>query len=94
MKCGNYCVAGHNYKKPNMFGELKKLEIGDNFTLTDNWHGEIKYIIYDKYQVKPTEVGVLSQRTNGKKEVTLITCSDYSDTRIIIKAKEITEQNA
>lgn len=30
----------------------------------------------------------LSQKTNGKREVTLITCCDYSDDRLIIKAVE------
>ena len=31
----------------------------------------------------------LSQKTNGKREVTLVTCCNYSTDRLIIKAKEI-----
>ena len=84
---GNYCIAGHNYIRKNMFSELGKLEIGDEFTLTDNWHGEVNYTIYDKYKATPTQTQSLSQKTNGATEITLITCSDYSKKRIIIKAK-------
>ncbi len=89
---GNYCIAGHNYIRKNMFSELKKLNIGDQISLTDNFHGEVCYEIYDKYKVKPTQNEVLSQKTNGEKHITLITCSDYSKKRIIIKAKEKIKQ--
>lgn len=85
---GNYCIAGHNYIRKNMFSELGKLKVGESFTLTDNWHGAVEYEIYDKYKVVPTEVQALSQKTNGEKQVTLITCTDYSKKRIIIKARE------
>lgn len=30
----------------------------------------------------------LSQKTNGEREVTLVTCCDYSNERLVIKAKE------
>lgn len=85
---GNYCIAGHNYITKNMFSELKKLEVGDEISLTDNKHGTIIYEIYDKYKVVPTQTDILSQETNGEKQITLITCSDYSKKRIIIKARE------
>ncbi len=85
---GNYCIAGHNYITKNMFSELKKLDIGDEISLTDNKHGTIIYVIYDKYKVVPTQTNILSQETNGEKQITLITCSDYSKKRIIIKARE------
>ena len=86
---GNYCIAGHNYIRKNMFSELGKLQIGDEFTLTDNWHGEVSYQIYDKYKASPTQTQSLSQKTNGEIEVTLITCCDYSKKRMIIKARSI-----
>ncbi|MCI9177952.1 MAG: sortase [Clostridia bacterium] len=86
---GNYCIAGHNYIRKNMFSELGKLQIGDKFILTDNWHGEVSYQIYDKYKAFPTQTQSLSQKTNGEIEVTLITCCDYSKKRMIIKARSI-----
>ena len=85
---GNYCIAGHNFLRKNMFGRLNELRKGDKFTLTDKKHGEVTYEIYDIYKVKPEQTEVLSQNTNGKKEVTLITCSDYTSKRIIVKARE------
>ncbi len=91
---GNYCIAGHNYITKNMFSKLGNLNIGDKLFLTDNFHGNVCYVIYDKYKVKPTQVSSLSQKTNGRKEITLITCSDYSSKRIIIKAREKLESES
>ena len=85
---GNYCIAGHNYITKNMFSKLGTLGIGDEMILTDNYYGKITYEVYDKYKAKPEDTSPLLQNTNGRKEITLITCSDYSTKRIIIKAKE------
>ncbi len=89
MKYGNFCIAGHNYLNNKMFGKLKKLEIGDKFSLYDKINNNIEYEIYDIYRVKPSNVSCLSQDTQGKREVTLITCSDNANYRIIVKAKQI-----
>ena len=86
---GNMCVAGHNFKNKNMFRNLKNLKIGDTFTISDTDIGKIEYKIYDIYRVKPEDVSCLSQDTNNKKEVTLITCTSNSKERIIVKAREI-----
>ena len=85
---GNYCIAGHNFKNKNMFYNLRKLKIGDEIYLTDTKSRKVKYKIYNIYQVLPEEVSCLSQRTNGNKEITLITCTYNSKKRIIVKAKE------
>lgn len=85
---GNYCIAGHNYNKENMFNHLIELEIGDSIFLSDNQNGIIEYYIYDIYKVKPYNVEPLSQATNDKREITLITCVNYSKNRLIIKAVE------
>lgn len=86
---GNYCIAAHNYKKKNMFNNIIKLEKGDNIKLIDNINGESNYLVYDVYKVNPEDTEVLSQETNGRVELTLITCSDYSSKRIIVKARKI-----
>lgn len=86
---GNFCITGHNYITKNMFGYLYTLKNGDVLTLTDNENGTVKYKIYDKYKVRPSQTYGLSQRTNGKREVTLITCCNYSNERLIIKAREV-----
>lgn len=84
---GNYCIAAHNYNKENMFNHIIELEIGDIIILIDNENGKVTYEVYDIYKVKPNETEVLSQETNGAVELTLITCSDYSSKRIIVKAR-------
>ena len=85
---GNFCIAGHNFKNKNMFHDLKDLNVGDNLFIIDNNIGRIEYEIYNIYKVLPDDVGCLSQETNGEKEVTLITCTNDSSKRIIVKAKE------
>lgn len=84
---GNYCIAGHNYGRKNMFGYLGDLEIGDKIYLSDNKNGKFSYTIYDKYRIEADNTEPLSQDTN-KREITLITCSSYSNKRLIIKAVE------
>lgn len=85
---GNFCIAGHNFKNKNMFHNLKDLSVGDNLYIIDNNVGRVEYEIYDIYMVLPDDVSCLSQETGGGKEVTLITCTNDSSKRIIVKAKE------
>ena len=86
---GNFCIAGHNYITKNMFHDLKKLSIGDTFTLVDTNNHEGIYKIYLVETVEPNETQCLSQKTDGKIEVTLITCTTDSSKRIIVKAVKI-----
>ena len=86
---GNFCIAGHNYITKNMFHDLKNLSIGDTFTLIDTNHHEGFYKIYLVETVEPDETQCLSQKTDGRIEVTLITCTPDSSKRIIVKAVKI-----
>ena len=86
---GNFCIAGHNYITQNMFHDLKKLSIGDTFTLVDTNNHEGIYKIYLVETVEPNETQCLSQNTDGRIEVTLITCTTDSSKRIIVKAVKI-----
>lgn len=86
---GNFCVVGHNYINKNMFKNLKKLEIGDKLNLIDSEIGKVQYEVFEKYTVLPEDVSCLDSITNNKKEITLITCTNDSKKRLIIKAKEI-----
>lgn len=90
---GNLCVAGHNAPyNSNMFRDLKDLTIGENLYVIDNEVGRVEYVIYDIYKVYPEDVSCLSQDTKGEKEITLITCTNDSTQRRIIKAKEVHER--
>ena len=86
---GNYVIAGHNYKSGKMFGKLPNIKIGDIVELTDLSGRMIQYKVYKKYIVDPTDVSCTSQHTNGKREITLITCTNNGEKRHIIKAEAI-----
>jgi len=86
---GNFCVAGHNFQNKNMFHNLKKLEIGNRLFIVDHSIGKLEYEVYDIFVVRPEDVSCLSQETNQKREVTLITCTNDSEKRIIVKAQEV-----
>lgn len=86
---GNFCVAGHNFRNKNMFRNLRELEIGDRLFISDNKIGKVEYEIYDIYKVTPEDVSCLLQEGDGIREVTLITCTNDSKKRIIVKAMEV-----
>ncbi len=88
-KVGNYVIVGHNYKNKKMFGKLSGISVGDIVELTDLTGTTLKYEVYDKYKVQPEDTSCTSQRTNGRKEITLITCTNYGTQRLIVKAREV-----
>ena len=86
---GNFCIVGHNYRNSKFFSKVPNLEMGETVELTDMKGRTLKYKIYDKYTVDPTDVRCTSQLTSGKKEVTLITCTDDSSQRVVVKATQM-----
>lgn len=86
---GNYCIVGHNYKSKKMFGRLEEISNDDIIEITDVNDNTVKYAVYDRYVVEPDDVDCTSQLTNGKKEVTLITCTNYGKQRLVVKAREV-----
>lgn len=86
---GNYCIVGHNYRNSKFFSKVPTLENGSIIEVTDLTGRTLKYSVYDKYLVNPSDVSCTSQRTNGKKEITLITCTNDSSQRVIVKAREV-----
>ena len=87
-KVGNYCIVGHNYLSGKMFGKLSSAAVGDEITLTDLNNNKVTYVVYNRYIVEPTDVSCTSQLTNGQREITLITCTNYGKQRLVVKARE------
>lgn len=85
---GNFCIVGHNYKNNQFFSNVPSLENGDIIQITDLFGKTVEYEVYDKYIVDPSNTDCTSQLTNGKREVTLITCTNDSKQRVIVKATE------
>ena len=86
---GNFCIVGHNYRSNKFFSHVPELVVGDRIEITDLNGRTLSYSVYDKYVVEPEDVSCTSQRTNGLKEITLITCTDDSKQRVIVKAREV-----
>lgn len=88
---GNFCIVGHNYRNSQFFSKVPKLENGDIIQITDTFGEVVEYEVYDKFIVKNTDTACTSQQTEGKREITLITCTNASnDDRVIVKAREKT----
>jgi len=86
---GNFCIVGHNYRNTKFFSKVPTLAIGSVVNLTDLTGRIISYEVYDKHTVDPTDTRDTTQLTGGKKELTLITCTDDSKQRVIVRCKEI-----
>lgn len=86
---GNFCIVGHNYRNTKFFSKVPTLINGDVIEITDLTGKTLEYAVYNKYTVDPNDLACTSQLTGGKKEITLITCTDDSKLRVVVKAKEI-----
>ena len=84
---GNVCIVGHNYKNNQFFSRLSELENDDKINLLDNKGKRVSYFVYDKYEVPETDLSCTNQDTKGKKEVTLITCTNKKNQRLVVKCK-------
>ena len=87
-KVGNTTIVGHNYRSGAFFGNNDKLVLGDAIYITDNAGTKIKYSIYNIYETSPDDSDFITRDTNGKREISLSTCTDNSAARLIIWAKE------
>ena len=86
---GNLCIVGHNYRDTRFFSKVPTLENGDLIEITDLSGKTINYKVYNKYEVVPEDTSCTSQLTDGKKEITLITCTNDNKHRVIVKARAI-----
>lgn len=86
---GNLCIVGHNYRNSQFFSNVPDLVNGDIIEITDIFGETVQYEVYDKYIVNASDTSCTSQLTEGRREITLITCTDASDeNRVIVKARE------
>jgi sortase A len=96
---GNLVIVGHSSN--NFFNQgkykfafvlLKKLEVGDTFSLTKN-SKRYTYKVYDKKIVKPTDLAVLG-KAEKPATATLITCDPpgTSLNRLVVLGEQITPE--
>lgn len=84
---GNIVIVGHNYRNGTFFSNNKKLSTGDKIYITDDTGNTLAYIIYQIFSTTPEDASFYNRDTNGAIEITLSTCSDDGNTRLIIQAR-------
>ncbi len=85
---GNTVIMGHNYRNGTLFSNNKMLELGDKIYITDNTGRRISYTIYNKYETDENDASYMTRDTQGKREISLSTCTDEGNKRLIIWARE------
>ena len=78
---GNIILAGHNIS--NVFSKLHQIKIGTIIILKHNQINE--YIVINIYETLKNDTSVL-ETVNNQKTLTLITCTDNPDKRLIVRA--------
>ncbi|MBU3114786.1 sortase [Clostridium lacusfryxellense] len=86
---GNCILAGHNMKDGTLFGKLRTVGKDDSIWLYDNLGSKKEYKVFSVKVVAPTDVSVLSQDTDNRCWITLITCSNQGEKRLIVQAKQM-----
>ncbi len=84
---GNFCILGHNYNDEKFFGKLNQIQLGDEIKLTDMYGKTLTYKVYDTFVVNPDNTDCTSQLTDGRTEITLITCTRDFKNRFVVKGR-------
>ncbi len=87
-KIGNTVIAGHNYRNGTFFSNNKNLKLGDIIYITDLEGVTVKYTIYNIYTTTSSDFEYANRDTAGKREISLTTCTDDVNARLVIWAKE------
>ena len=89
-KKGNYCIAGHRSSIYNcIFNNIDKIKLADAMYFTNSNGKQYTYYVVDKYVVEPTDTRCTSQLTDGRKELTLITCTNGGKQRLVVKLRQV-----
>lgn len=87
-KVGNTVIVAHNYRNGTFFSNNKKLVVGDKIYIIDTAGKKVEYTIYKTYTVDANEFDYATRNTNGKREISLSTCTTDENKRLVIWAKE------
>lgn len=80
---GNFSAAAHNNIYTEIFRDLHKVKVGEEIRVITKEKEHI-YKVTSIEKIAPTRIDVLNENKSIK-EITLITCSDMSRTRICVK---------
>ena len=82
---GNFCVCGH---RETMLKTLDTLKKDDTlYMINKKTKTKVNYKIYKVYECSPYDLSCLDQNEDGKREVTIITCTPSGAKRVVCKAR-------
>lgn len=84
---GNTTIIGHNYNNGLFFGKNKNLQIGQKIYITDMQGQKLEYTIFDKYYTPESDTSYITRQTDGKIEVSLVTCDTTGANRLVVCAR-------
>ena len=87
-KVGNTTIAGHNYRNGTFFSDNKKIAVGDKIYITDEFGTKVTYVVYNTVTTSPEDSSYFERDTEGAREITLDTCTDDTQSRLLVLAKE------
>lgn len=85
-KVGNLCIAGHNYDNSKFFSRISNLDVNDEIIIYNNSNKKFSYYVFEIYEVKSNDLSPIYSYDNNSKQLTLITCNNLNNNRIIVKA--------
>ena len=66
------------------------MNIGDVVYITDSATGtRVAYQIYNKYTTEESDTSFYNRNTDGKREVSLVTCQSNNKYRLVLLAREV-----
>ena len=84
----NLCIAGHNYDNTKFFSNIASLENKDEIFIYNQVGTKFIYSVFNKYEVEDNDLSPVEKDYQGGNELTLITCNNLNQRRIVIKAKK------
>ena len=82
----NICIAGHNYNNDLFFSQINQLQPQDEIYIYDYTGVKYTYQVTENYEVKEDDLSPIYIYNENQKNLTLITCNNLNNNRIIIKA--------
>ena len=83
----NLCIAGHNYNNDKFFSKINLLGYRDKINIYNNIGEKYSYNVIENYEVKENDLSPIFNYDTNSCILTLITCNNFNNNRIIIKAK-------
>ena len=84
----NICIAGHNYNNDLFFSKIDHLQPEDEIYIYDYTGIKYTYQVTENYEVKEDDLSPIYIYNRNQKNLTLITCNNLNNNRIIVKAEQ------